>query len=293
MKHVVVTGGSSGIGWATVSVLARRGVHVFASVRAGEDGERLAAEFGDSVTPLVFDVTDADTVARAAARVREGLGGRTLYGLVNNAGIAVPGPLLHLSTEEIRHQLDVNVIGQITVVQAFAPLLGVDRALEGPPGRIVNISSISGKMARPFFGPYAASKHALEAISASLRRELMPYGIDVIIVGPGAVVTPIWDKGRAATGGRFDHTDYAAAARAIQEFAAEMGRTGLPGERIGAVIWKALSTPRPRVRYAVVGRPILDWFVPRLLPARVVDRIIAKRLGLTRLESIRSSPDKP
>lgn len=288
MKHVVITGVSTGIGWATVSVLAREGVHVFASVRTGNDAQRLAAAFGDSVTPLVFDVTDRDAVGRAAAVVRDALDGRTLYGLVNNAGIAVPGPLLHLSTDEIRHQLEVNVLGQITVIQAFAPLLGVDRTLKGSPGRIVNISSISGKMARPFFGPYAASKHALEAISGSLRRELMLYGIDVIIVGPGAVVTPIWSKGKASTRERFDDTDYAASSRAIQEFTEEMGRTGLPGERIGAVIWKALSSPRPRVRYAVVGRPILDWFIPRLLPARVVDRIIAKRLGLMPLDKPRS-----
>lgn len=284
MKQVVVTGASTGIGEATVSVLIREGVHVFGSVRKKEDAQRLKAAFGNRVTPLVFDVTDADAVGVAAVQVRDALEGRTLYGLVNNAGVAVPGPLLHLSTDEIRHQLEVNVIGQISVIQAFAPLLGVDRALAGKPGRIVNISSISGKMARPFFGPYAASKHALEAVSGSLRRELMPYGIDVIIVGPGAVVTPIWDKGRASTSGRFDDTDYAEASRAVQDFAAEMGRTGLPGERIGAVIWKALSTPRPRVRYAVVGRPILDWFVPRLLPARVVDRITAKRLGLMPLQ---------
>ena len=280
MKQVVVTGASTGIGEATVSVLVGEGAHVFGSVRKKEDAQRLKAAFGNRLTPLVFDVTDADAVGVAAAQVRDALEGRTLYGLVNNAGVAVPGPLLHLSTDEIRHQLEVNVIGQISVIQAFAPLLGVDRALAGKPGRIVNISSISGKMARPFFGPYAASKHALEAVSGSLRRELIPYGIDVIIVGPGAVVTPIWDKGRASTNGRFDDTDYAEASRAVQDFAAEMGRTGLPGERIGAVIWKALSTPRPRVRYAVVGRPILDWFVPRLLPARVIDRITAKRLGL-------------
>jgi len=288
MKQVMVTGSSTGIGWATVSVLAGKGVHVCVGVRNEADAQRLVAVFGDRVTPLVFDVTDPEAVGRAAARVREALGGRTLYGLVNNAGIAVPGPLLHLSTDEIRHQLEVNVIGQITVIQAFAPLLGVDRALSGAPGRIVNISSISGKMARPFFGPYAASKHALEAISGSLRRELMLYGIDVVVVGPGAVVTPIWDKGKASTSGRFDDTDYAAASRAVQEFIEEMGRTGLPGERIGAVIWKALSTPRPRVRYAVVGRPILDWFVPRLLPARMVDRIIAKRLGLMQVDKLRT-----
>lgn len=287
MKQVMVTGASTGIGWATVSVLVKEGVHVFASVRRVEDERRLVAAFGERVTPLVFDVIDLDAVARAGARVREALHGRTLFGLVNNAGIVVPGPLLHLAAGEIRHQLEVNVIGQIAVIQAFAPLLGVDPALKGAPGRIVNISSISGKMARPFFGPYAASKHALEAISGSLRRELMPYGIDVIIVGPGAVVTPIWDKGRASTDGRFDNTDYAAASRAVQDFAAEMGRTGLPGERVGTVIWKALSTPRPQVRYAVVRRPILDWVLPRLLPARLVDRIIAKRLHLMPVKRLR------
>lgn len=284
----MVTGASTGIGWATVSVLVGEGVHVFGSVRTRDDEHRLVAAFGDQVTPLVFDVTDPRAIVRAAARVREALRGRRLYGLVNNAGIAVPGPLLHLSPDEIRHQLEVNVVGQIMVVQAFAPLLGVDPALTGKPGRIVNVSSISGKMARPFVGIYAASKHALEAVSESLRRELMPYGIDVIVVGPGAVVTPIWDKGRAAASGRFDDTDYASACRAFQDFAQKMGQTGLPAERIGAVIWKALSTARPRVRYAVVGRPVMDWFLPRLLPARMADRIIAKRLGLMPAENGRS-----
>ena len=290
MKHVVVTGVSSGIGWATVSVLAKQGVHVFGGVRTRDDGQRLVAAFGDRVTPLMFDVTDTQSIGLAAARVRDVLGGRTLYGLVNNAGIAVPGPLLHLSAEEIRHQFEVNVVGQIMVIQAFAPLLGADPAFTGAPGRIVNISSISGKMARPFVGIYAASKHALEAVSESSRREMMPYGIDVIVVGPGAVVTPIWDKGKAAANGRFDETDYGSACRAFQDFAEQMARTGLPAERIGAVIWKALSTPRPRVRYAVVGRPILDWFLPRLLPARMVDRMVARRLGLSPSSDGRAKP---
>src|ERR1043166_9486463 len=194
MKTVVVTGASTGIGWGSAKVLIKKGFKVFGSVRKEADGERLKKDFGANFTPLLFDITDAAAVKRGAKQVAAALGNETLSGLVNNAGIAVPGPLLFLDIDELLHQLEVNVIGQMIVTQAFAPLLGAGPSRQGKRGRIVMISSVGGRNASPFVGPYNASKFALEGLSEALRRELMIYGIDVIVVAPGAVATPIWDK---------------------------------------------------------------------------------------------------
>jgi len=192
-RAVVVTGASSGIGRAAVAAAVRAGAHVFPSVRKEADADSLRQEFGAAVTPLLFDVADEAGVRAGAAQVSEALGSRRLFGLVNNAGIAVPGPLLHLDTDELRRQFEVNFFGVHNVTRAFADLLGADDQRSGKPGRIVMISSVGGQNGAPFVGPYAASKFAMEGYSQSLRRELMLYGIDVIVIGPGAIATPIWD----------------------------------------------------------------------------------------------------
>jgi hypothetical protein len=173
MKSVIVTGVSTGIGWGCVKVLIESGFRVFGSVRKQADAERLTKEFGPNFTPLIFDVTDKAAVAKAAKEVEAALGGETLAGLVNNAGVAVLGPLMSLRIEEFEHQLAVNLTGPLIVTQAFKGLLGVDRSRRGAPGRIVMISSVGGKNAMPFLGPYCASKFGLEGMSESLRRELM------------------------------------------------------------------------------------------------------------------------
>ena len=192
--QVVVTGASTGIGWGITQVLTSKGIHVYGTVRQAKDADRLRTQFGSAVTPLLLDVTDESAVRDAAGRVDRELNGRTLAGVVNNAGIAVPGPLLYATAEEYRRQLEVNLIAPFVVTQAFAPLLGTDRSRQGKPGRIVNMSSVGGKIGAPFLGMYVASKHGLEGMSESLRRELLLFGIDVIVIGPGAVATPIWDK---------------------------------------------------------------------------------------------------
>src|ERR1700736_114433 len=194
MQSVVITGASTGIGWATAKLLLERGFRVFGSVRKQVDADRLKTEFGANFTPLIFDVTDEAAVLVAAREVRNALNGETLAGLVNNAGIAVAGPVLELAVDEFRRQMDVNVIGPIIATQAFGPLLGSDPSLKGPRGRIVMISSVAGKSGNPLTSAYSASKHAIEGLSESLRREMMLFGIDVIIVAPGAVKTPIWSK---------------------------------------------------------------------------------------------------
>ncbi len=280
MQSVVVTGVSTGIGWGVTKVLIQRGFRVFGSVRKKQDAERLSKEFGERFVPLLFDVTDEAAVQSAAQYVREQLNGETLFGLVNNAGIAAPGPLIHLPTEEFRHQLEVNLVSVLIVTKAFAPLLGVDRSLQGQPGRIINISSVSGKSAYPFVGAYAASKHGLEGFSETLRRELILYGIDVIIVGPGPIATPIWDKAEQADTSLYANTDYVDAAQRAKEFMVRSGKNGLPPEKVGEVVWQALTTRSPSTRYAVVGRGALQRFVQQLLPKRLVDRIVAKALGL-------------
>ena len=200
MRSVVITGASTGIGWATAKLLLERGFRVFGSVRKQADADRLKGEFGANFTPLIFDVTDEAAVLAAAREVRDALNGETLAGLVNNAGIAVAGPVLELSADEFRRQMDVNVIGPIIATQAFGPLLGADPSLKGPNGRIVMISSVAGKNGNPLTAAYAASKHAIEGLSESLRRELMLFGIDVIIVAPGRGEDADLEQGR---GGRY------------------------------------------------------------------------------------------
>ena len=280
MNAVVVTGVSTGIGSGLVKALADRGQHVFGSVRKAADADRLRAEFGDKFTPLMFDVTDEAAVRAGAEVVRGALRGRTLLGLVNNAGIAMPGPVLHQPVTEFRKQIEVNLIGAYTVSQAFAPLLGADRTLEGKPGRVVNITSLGGKIGSPFLSGYCAAKHGLEGLSESLRRELMLYGIDVIIVGPGAVKTPIWDKAEAQDVSAYARTAYGPAMEKLRNYLAGARTDGLDVERVGEVVYRALTAPRPRVRYALAPDMLFDWIIPRLLPRRVVDRLFAKRLGL-------------
>lgn len=282
MKSVVVTGVSTGIGWGITKVLIQNGFRVFGSVRKTQDAERLSREFGSNFVPLIFDVTDEPAVQIAAQQVREQLNGETLFGLVNNAGIAVAAPLIHLPTDEFRHQLEVNLVSVLIVTKAFVPLLGADRALRGEPGRIVNISSVGGKNGGPFVGAYSASKHGLEGFSESLRRELMLYGIDVIIVGPGSVATPIWDKAEQLDTSPYEKTDYFEAAMRVQKYMIRDGRKGYPPEKVGEVTLHALTTSNPRVRYAVIPGSSFRRILQSWLPKRFVDRIIASRLGFLR-----------
>ncbi len=281
MQSVVVTGVSTGIGWAATKMLIERGFRVFGSLRKETDAERLKKEFGAGFIPLLFDVTDEARVRAAAHSVREQLNGETLFGLVNNAGIAVPAPLMHQPIADFRKQIEVNLIAQLVVTQAFLPLLGTDRSLKGKPGRIVNISSSSGKNGSPFVGAYATSKHALEGFSESLRRELMLYGIDVIIVGPGPISTPIWDKADEVDLSAYRDTEYVEAIKRFQKYAIDSGRNGYPPEKVAQVVLRALTAANPRVRYAVVpGNPIVH-ILQELLPKRILDAIIARGLGLT------------
>jgi NAD(P)-dependent dehydrogenase (short-subunit alcohol dehydrogenase family) len=279
MKSVVVTGASTGIGWATTKLLLDRGFRVFGSVRKQADADRLKGEFGTNFTPLFFDVTDEAAVLAAARDVRTALNGEKLAGLVNNAGIAVAGPVLGLSADEFRRQMDVNVIGPIIATQAFGPLLGADTSLKGPPGRIVMISSVAGQNGNPLTSAYSASKHAIEGLSEGLRRELMLFGIDVIIVAPGAVKTPIWSKAEEVDISPYKNSPFLPAMEKMRAFMLNLGANGLPPERIAETVYAALTLPRPKVRYSIVPDPVRVGMM-NALPKRALDKIIAKRLGL-------------
>jgi NAD(P)-dependent dehydrogenase (short-subunit alcohol dehydrogenase family) len=279
MRSVVVTGASTGIGWATAKLLLDKGFRVFGSVRKQADAERLRGEFAVSFTPLIFDVTDEAAVLAGAREVRAALNGETLAGLVNNAGIAVAGPVLELGADEFRRQMDVNVLGPVIATQAFGPLLGSDPLLKGPKGRVVMISSVAGKNGNPLTAAYAASKHALEGLSESLRRELMLFGIDVLIVAPGPVKTPIWSKAEEVDISAYQNSPYFPALQKVRAYMLHLGSIGLAPEKIAETIHEALTLPHPKVRYQVAPDP-MRHLVTTYLPKRMVDKIIARRLGL-------------
>jgi NAD(P)-dependent dehydrogenase (short-subunit alcohol dehydrogenase family) len=279
MKSVVVTGVSTGIGWGAAKVLIQKGFRVFGSVRKQVDADRLAQEFGPNFVPLIFDVTDEKTVREAAAVVEKALEGQTLAGLVNNAGVAVAGPLLELPIAEFRQQIEVNLTGVVIVTQAFAPLLAQGPDRTGAPGRVVNISSVGGRNGNPFLGPYVASKFAIEGLSESLRRELLLLGVDVIIVAPGAVATAIWGKAKDDDLVPYEKSVFYPALLKVFAYMKANGAKGLPAEELGELVARVLTIAKPKVRYTIAP-DALQTFMLANLPRRIVDRLIGGQLGL-------------
>ncbi len=277
MAVILVTGAAKGIGEACVLRLARAGHQVFAGVRRHEDGEALRSRSNGSVVPMLLDVTNPDQVAAAGATIERELGERGLNGLVNNAGIAVAGPLEFLPIDALRQQLEVNVIGQIAVTQAVLPL--IRRA----GGRIVNIGSVSGRSALPMTGAYAASKFALEALTDALRVELKSWGIQVAIIEPGVIATPIWETSIAAAqklGATMSPKAleyYGRIIEGVTKRALEGTARGLPPDRVAQVVEHALFARKPRTRY-VVGRDARARLLLERLPDRMRDALIARKL---------------
>ncbi len=275
---VLVTGASSGIGFSTAVRLARRGTFVFAGIRRQVDGEALLRENSDRIKPMLLDVTDDVAIARARARI-EGLREFRLDALVNNAGIAVGGPLELLPQEELRRQFDVNFFAPIALIQAFLPLL------RESGGRIVNVSSIAGKMSMPFVGAYSASKFALEAASDALRMELRPSGVSVSVIEPGEIRTPIWRRSSEAGLRMIDgmtpaeRAKYEEMSRAIVAAAQNAERTAIPPERVALAIERALFARRPRARYLVGARTYMRLAVARL-PEALRDPLVLAALGV-------------
>ena len=285
-RSAVITGVSTGIGYETARTLAEKGFHVFGSVRKTADADRLRTELGDRFTPLLLDLRDTQAIEAAADLVRSRLRGQRLTALVNNAAIALGGPLALQPIKEIRQQFEVNVIGTVAVTQAFIPLLGSDPSLQGHPGRIVNISSIGGRVGFPLIAAYAGTKFAMEGISESLRRELGMYGIDVIVIAPHSTNTPLLDKAEAQDFTRYETTPYQKPGQRVLEFIVRDGRKGCHPRQIAEAIYKAISVKKPRARYSIVPKPLEAWLLSRVFPTRLTDRLLAKQFGLVRLSRI-------
>jgi len=269
---VLITGSSTGIGAACALDLDARGFRVFAGVRSEGDGERLRSRGSQRLSPVRIDVTEPETVRAAAEQVSAAVGEAGLAGLVNNAGVLVCAPIELVDLDLFRRQLEVNVIGVVAATQAFLPLVRAAR------GRIVNVGSISGRVVAPCFGPYAASKFALEALTDALRVELRKWDIFVSIVEPDTVRTPIWDKLEKQPGEHFVHTLelYDDELRALRKATYALGKTGMPVERVVRAVRHALSARRPKTRYAVGVRTHLAFWAARHLPDRLRDWFILR-----------------
>ena len=277
---VLITGASTGIGAAAALRLDRAGWRVFAGVRKPADGETLRAQASARLTPIIIDVTDQTSIDAAAAEVTRAVGGTGLAGLVNNAGISVAGPIELVPVDDLRRQLEVNVIGQVAVTQAFMPLIRDAR------GRVVFIGSIGGRMSTPFLGPYSASKFALEAIADAMRVEMRPWRIHVAIVEPGSIKTPFWDKGlsdadvmeRKLT--PEGHALYDEAIAAVKSVAGEFASRGIPPDAVAKAIEHALTSTLPKTRYLVGNDARLQAALATWVPDRMVDGLIARQLKL-------------
>ena len=275
---VVVTGASTGIGEACACRLERLGYTVFAGVRKKSDGAALQSKCSDRLRPILLDVTDPVSIEAAAETIRKAVGGKGLAGLVNNAGIAVAAPLEYLPPDQLRRQLEVNVVGQLAVTQAFLPLLRQSR------GRIINMSSVSGLTALPMTGAYAASKFALEGLTDALRRELAAFKIPVVLIEPAGIATPIWDKSAAdfdsmagdLPAGLEEH--YGLMGEVTRRFASSAAKHGLPVELVADAVATSLTAPKPKARYIVAKIPFMVKLL-HVLPASVQDRLILGRLN--------------
>jgi len=280
---VVVTGVSTGIGRAIAEDLMAAGYTVFGSVRQPGDAQPLADAFGDRFVPLVFDVTDAEALPAAVEVVREHLCGETLTALVNNAGVSVNGPLMYQPMAEIRRTFEVNVFGLLAVSRAFLPLLGAGGEPVARPGRIVNIGSVQGAITVPFMGAYSSSKHAVEAISQALRRELMLFGIEVSTIEPSFIRSALYQK--AAVAGQvnaYAGTRYKGLWQQFTTGLVQQEATAKPPQLVTRAVLQAIASARPRPRYPL--DPI--WTIGRVVSDRIFDKIILRALGM--LDSLRA-----
>ncbi|MEC9341955.1 MAG: SDR family oxidoreductase [Pseudomonadota bacterium] len=266
-----MTGASSGIGLATACRLAAEGFGVFAGVYPGEDASQLQDR---RITVVPLDVTDQASLRAAAEQVRHQLADKPLWGLINNAGVLGVGPWELVALDQLRHVMEVNVVGLIAVTQAFLPDLRAAR------GRIVNISSLSGLVALPFLGPYSASKYAVESVSDSMRRELSPHGVSVIVMQPGGTSTPFWRKAAQVDLAPFVGSPYEAAVQRVYDAAVAKGNKGMEPDIIARAITDALQAPKPPIRVRVQRRRRAKWryTLIRLVPDRWIDRVVAKQV---------------
>jgi NAD(P)-dependent dehydrogenase (short-subunit alcohol dehydrogenase family) len=276
---VLVTGASSGIGHACALDLDRRGFRVFAGVRREEDADALRREASERLKTVMLDVTDATAIARVRETVDGDLGEQPLAGVVNNAGTGVGGPLEKLDLDDLRRQFEINTIAPVAVTQAFIPRLRASR------GRVVNMSSVGGRVGQPFLGPYSASKFALEALSDVMRRELLRWGIHVALIEPGNIKTRIWEKGASqvdAIRAKADAEEmrlYGANIDRMEKVVKLADRSGAPPEKVARAVAHALTAARPRTRYLVGADARVQLAIEKGLPTRLVDRLFARLAG--------------
>ena len=280
-RTALISGASTGIGRASAVRLANAGWDVFAGVRKAEDGESVKAESPERISPVILDVTDQTTIDATAQFARDAVGDRGLDGLVNNAGVSVQGPLEFLPVDDLRRQLEVNVVGQIALTQAVMP------EIRAATGRVVNMGSVGGRVAHPFVGPYGASKFAIEALTDALRKELRPWGIHVIVVEPGSMATEIWDKGARTSDELLEKIGprgrelYGEKLEMLRTVAVKTGERGSEPDKVAKVVERALTSRRPRTRYLVGPDAKAQVVLDTLLPDRAFDRVEAKFMERT------------
>ena len=281
MKSVVITGASSGIGKETCKIFLKENYLVFGSVRSKKDALNLSHEFGNNFIPLNFDVTDKDSIEISRKKVEQILGDKKLDLLINNAGIALLGPLAYMNVDEFEDQLNVNLKGNLICTQAFLPLLGMNKKLKGKPGLIINISSaLGGKIGAPFYGAYCSSKHALEGLSESLRRELSLFGIKVVVVAPGAVSTPIWNKVNYNEQlSKYKKTEYLNSYKKNLDLLTKLNQSKLTSEKVSKFIYKIANSKKPKRKYYIIKNFTLLSIL--IAPKFIVDLCFKKYFSLS------------
>ena len=276
-KSILITGVSSGIGHGTLNYFVKKGFHVYGSVRNSKDANKLKKIFRENFTPLIFDVTKEAQVKKAASIVKKDLKNSNLLALVNNAGVAISGPILLQKVKDFEKQININLNGAFRVLKFFAPLCGAEKNNNSKKGVIFNISSISGKIGMPGVGAYTASKFGLEGLSHSLRRELIRYGVDVVIIGPGPIKSEIFDKIDKKFLETLKKSDYAKVAKNIPKRMKNAKKIAFPAEEVGKLIFNALHDPNRKTRYTITPNKLMYWTLPMLITDRMLDKMVTKR----------------
>ncbi|MFZ3229823.1 MAG: SDR family NAD(P)-dependent oxidoreductase [Pseudobdellovibrio sp.] len=285
MKTILITGTSSGIGQELVRFLSDKQYRIIATVRKIEDAEKIKKTFLNHVIPIVIDLSNLSQIEKIPDLLKKEFNIVKLDGLINNAGIALAAPFLDQSFSEVESIISLNVLSVMKLTQVMLPLLGAKNPAVDPnkePGVIINISSISGTGGAPFLAAYAASKHAIEGFSDALRKELMIFGIKVVVVGPGSIKTPIWSKGFGQGADCYAKSIYAESFKKFISFALNEEKNALEVSDISKLIFKILNQKNPAFRYAPIPRKIMNWYIPKLMPKRIYNLLTAKALGLIR-----------
>jgi short-subunit dehydrogenase len=281
MINILTTGVSSGIGEAIADRCINKGYRVFGTLRNQQNADKCAKRWGNRFMPLILDVRQPQTIQQCFETVKRELKGENLHVLVNNSGIVKAAPLELQSSEDIREMFEVNVFGLIEVTKTFLPLMKSGKRNGSQSAKIINISSTAGAIGIPFLGSYVATKHAVEGLSHAWRRELMPFGIDVVLVAPGNVITPIWDKAKAET--VIGDSPYKVQFQAFFDYSFAEGTKGMKPEEIAEVVSEVIESAKPKVRYAPVAQKLMNWYIPRLISPRTLDAIMFRNMKMQKL----------